>query len=145
MANDAQLSDEQFFTYLHVLFLQTNERLIFDISATTVTEIQACTTTSSPSQRPERCLFSHQNLLFHDKRLLFGNKRLRTINRSLLIFVRSLLLIDRSLLLTARSLLFRVKKVQKVQPVFVCYIVDCVFNYMTDVQCDTNILPSCFR
>ena len=95
-------------------------------------------------QKLQRCpLFSHQNLLFHDKRLLFGNKRLRTSNRSLLIFVRSLLIFVRSLLLTDRSLLFLVQKVQKVQPVFVCYIVICVCNYMTDVQRDTNLLLSC--
>ena len=87
----------------------------------------------------QRCpLFSHQNLLFYDKRLLFGNKRLRTSNRSLLLFVRSLLIFVRSLLLTDRSLLFQVQKVQKVQPVFVCYIVDCVCNYIADVQRDTK-------
>ena len=64
-------------------------------------------------------------------RLLFGNRRL-------LIFVRSLLLIVRSLLLTARSLLFQVQKVQKVQPVFVCPIVNCTCNYIVDVQHDTD-------
>ena len=30
--------------YLHVLFLQTGKRLIFDISAATVTEVLVCTT-----------------------------------------------------------------------------------------------------
>ena len=57
-------------------------------------------------------------------------------------------MIVRSLLLTARNLLFqvqKVQKVQKVQPVFVSYIGNFVCNYMTDVQCDTNILSSCSR
>ena len=47
MKNDTQLSDEQLFMCIRVLFLQTEERLIFDISAT-----------SSSSQRPEMCIKS---------------------------------------------------------------------------------------
>ena len=39
--------------------------------------------------------------------------------------------------------IFRCRKCRKCNLFFVCYIVDCVCNYITDVQRDTNLPSSC--